>query len=105
MPPKMHFAARARRRVCWLVPALTSTGSWVITRLSVGPKSPFFSCRQSRQHGLSCSPEQWPVLLMSQAGPETGISQCQSGNFACVQPVFSDTWLYVFVQRTELLAC
>ena len=34
--------------------ALASSWRWGITRLSVGPKSPLFSCRQTRQQGLSC---------------------------------------------------
>lgn len=62
IPAKVHFAASARRRGCWLAPALTNSGRWGITKLSAGHKSPLFSCRQNRQHialaslnnGLSC---------------------------------------------------
>lgn len=42
---------------------------------------------------VASSPKRRPVLLMSEAGPDVGISQCWSGSFACVQAVFSDIWL------------
>lgn len=71
---------------------------------SAEPKSPLFSHRQNRHHGLSCSPEQCLVLFMSPADSGREIRCCWSSSFACVQAAFSDICLYVFVRGRELIS-